>query len=151
MLYTNTKFVVPPNEQSDPNEYANDSRVHHKLKKDQNLLVALSWVVPSERRMFKLYHETLFVDSTESTNNEGRPLLTMGGYDSCGKMYKFLRSFLPNQRARSFRWIFFLVLLTMFSKNNIDKINVIISDGDDQEYHQIDHDINLLCPHVKRI
>ena len=142
---------MPPNEKVDANEYANHSRVHQNLKNDQNLLVALAWVVPSEQRMFKLYLETLFVDSTESTNNEERPLLTMGGCDSSEKMFTFLRAFLPNQRTWSFRWIFYHVLPTMFSKNTISKIKVIISDGDAQEYDQIDHAINLLCPHVERI
>jgi len=46
---------------------------------------------------------------------------------------------------------FFYVLPTMFSKTTISKIKVIISDGDAQEYHQIDHAINLLCPHVKEV
>jgi len=39
----------------------------------------------------------------------------------------------------------------MFSKNTISKIKAIIYYGDAQYCHQIDHAINLLCPHVKRI
>jgi len=67
MLYTNTEFVVPPNEKVDANEYTNHSRVlHQNLKNDQNLLVALALVVPSERLMFKVYPEELFVETTTS-------------------------------------------------------------------------------------
>ena len=96
-LYSNTKFIVPPNEQEDATKYASDSRVNRNLRNDQNLLVALAWVVPSERRLFRLFPETLFVDSVEDTNNEGRPLLTMSECDSNEKMFTFLRAFLPNQ------------------------------------------------------
>ena len=150
-LYSNTKFIVPPNEQEDATKYASDSRVNRNLRNDQNLLVALAWVVPSERCLFRLFPENLFVDSVEDANNEGRSLLTMSGCDSNGKMFTFLRAFLPNQRTWSFRWIFLHVLPTMFSKNIIDKIRVIISDGDSQEYQQIDVAINTFCPQIKRV
>ena len=150
-LYTNTKFIVPPNEQADASMYASDNRSNRNLSNEQNLLVALAWVVPSERRLFELFPETLFVDSVEDTNNEGRPLLTMSGCDSNGKMFTFLRAFLPNQRTWSFRWIFLHVLPTMFSKNTIGKIRVIISDGDSQEYQQIDVAIATFCPGIIRI
>jgi len=113
--------VVPSNEKLDTNKYANHSRVHHNLKNHQNLLVALAWVVPSGRRMFKLYPEALFVESTESTTNEGRPLLTMGGCDSSGKMFTFLREFLPNQRTWSLRWIFSMFCQRCFPKTPLAK------------------------------
>ena len=150
-LYSNTKFMIPPNEQEDASKYASDNRSNRNLTNEQNLLVALAWVVPSERRLFQLFPETLFVDSVEDTNNEGRPLLTMSGCDSNGKMFTFLRAFLPNQRTWSFRWIFLHVLPTMFSKETIGRIRVIISDGDSQEYQQIDVAISTFCPHVMRL
>ena len=150
-LYSNTKFVVPPREQLDASSYACDNRANRNLHNEQNLLVALTWVVPTERRLFTLFPETLFVDSVEDTNNEGRPLLTMSGCDSNGKMFTFLRAFLPNQRTWSFRWIFLHVLPTMFSKETIDRIRVIISDGDSQEYQQIDVAINTFCHQTLRV
>ena len=116
-LFSNTMFILPPNEQVDANNYALDNRCNCKLRSDQNLLIALAWVIPEERRMFELFPETLFVDSTEDTNNEGRPLFTMGGCTSNGKMFTFLRAFLPNQRSWAFRWMFLHVLPTMFTKN----------------------------------
>jgi len=113
--------------------------------------MALAWVVPSERRMLELYPDTLFVDATEDTNKEGRSLLTIGGCDSSGEMFTFLRAFLANQRNWSFRWIFMHVLPTMFSKNMYERIKVIISDGDSQEYQQIDAAIATFNPKIKRI
>ena len=150
-LFTNTMFILPPNEQVDAKNYALDNRCNCKLRSDQNLLIALAWVVPEERRMFELFPETLFVDSTEDTNNEGRPLFTMGGCTSEGKMFTFLRAFLPNQRSWAFRWLFIHVLPTMFSKNIYQKIRVIISDGDSQEFHQIDTAIIAFSPSIHRI
>ena len=114
-LFTNTEFIVPANERLDASNYALlDNISNRNLQKDQNLFMTLAWAVPSERRMLELYPDTLFVDATEDTNKEGRPLLTIGGCDSSGKMFTFLRSFLANQRSWSFRWIFMHVLPTMF-------------------------------------
>ena len=117
-LFTNTEFIVPANERLDASNYALDNRSNRNFQKNQNLFMVLAWVVPSERRMLELYPDTLFVDATEDTNKEGRPLLTIGGCDSSGKMFTFLRAFLANQRSWSFRWIFTHVLPTIFSKKH---------------------------------
>jgi len=109
-----------------------------EICKKINLFMAIAWVVPSERRMLELYHDTLCVDATEDTNKEGRPLLTIGGCDSSGRVFTFLRDFLANQRSWSFCRIVMHVFPTMFSKNIFERIKVIISDGDSQEYQQID-------------
>ena len=150
-LQSNTEFVVPPNEQEDANQYAIDSRTTRNLSKDQNLLVAIAWVIPNEGQLFHMFPETIFVDAVEDTNNEGRPLLTMSGCDSSNKMFNILRAFLPNQRAWSFRWIFNHVLPTMFSEQTLSNVKVIISDGDAQEYHQIDLAIKTFMPNVERV
>ena len=118
----------------DAEKYSCDTRASNNLTTDQNLLVAIAWCLPSEKRLFTLFPETIFVDVCEDTNNEGRPLFTMTGCDSDNKMYTFLRAFLPNQRTWGFRWIFCHVLPTMFSKKILDKIKIIISDGDSKEY-----------------
>jgi len=56
-------------EKLDVNEYANHKCIHHNLKNNQNLLVALAWVAPSERRIFTLYPETLFVETMKATTS----------------------------------------------------------------------------------
>ena len=150
-IFTNTNFVIPPNEQKDAYDYAIDNRRNRKLSDYQNLLVAIAWVIQSERRLFNLFPETVFVDCVEDTNNEGRPLFTMTGCDSDGKMFTLLRAFLPNQRTWGFRWIFCHVLPLMFTNETLDKINVIISDGDSKEYTQIDAAINLYAKNITRV
>jgi len=147
-LFMDTEIIVPANERLDTSNYALDNRSNRNLQNDQNLFMALAWVVPSERRMLELYPDTLFGDALEDTNKEG---LTIGGCDLSGKMFTFLRTFLANQRSWSFRWIFMQVLPTMFSKNIFERIKVIISDGDLQKYQQIDAAIATFNPKVKRI
>jgi len=124
-LFTNTEFIVLTNERLDASNYALDNRSNRNLQKDQNLFMALTLVVPSERRMLEVYPDTIFVDATEDTNKEGRTLLTIGGCDSSGQIFTFLRNFLANQRSWSFRWIFMHVLPTMFSNNIFERIKVI--------------------------
>lgn len=141
-LYSSSSFILPSNERKDAEEFSRDNRFNRQLSNEQILLVAIAWVIPKERRLFKLFPETIFVDVVEDTNKEGRPLLTITGCDGDGKMYTLLRAFLPNQRAWAFRWVFSHVLLTMFSRQTLSKVQIIISDGDAQEYHQIDNMIN---------
>ena len=150
-LYSNTSFVIPPNERRDAVEFTEDNRSNRNLTNEQHLLVAIAWVLPSEKRLFMLFPEAIFVDVVEDTNNEGRPLLTMTGCDGDGKMYTFLRAFLPNQRAWGFRWVFSHVLMTMFPRETLAKIQIIISDGDAQEYHQIDNLINQYLGNIVRV
>ena len=150
-IFSNTNFIIPPNEQKDANDYAISNRNNRKLSDEQNLLVAVAWVIKSERRLFDLFPETVFVDCVEDTNNEGRPLLTMTGCDSDGKMFTFLRALLPNQRTWGFRWIFSHVLPTMFGSDTLKKINIIMSDGDSKEYTQIDSAIHLYASNITRV
>ena len=150
-IQTNTQFEVSPQELIDANQYAFETRQSHNLSNEQNLMVGIACVIPNERRLFHLYPETIFVDCVEDTNNEGRPLLTMAGCDSSNKMFTILRAFLPNQRSWVFGWIFNHVLPTMYSRDTLNNVKVILSDGDSQEYHQIDIAINRFMPDVERV
>ena len=69
----------------------------------QILLMSIAWVTPFEKRLFYLFPEVLYCDVICGTNNENRPLFTVTGKDSSGKMFTFFRAFLPNQKQWSFR------------------------------------------------
>ena len=97
-----------------------------------------------------MFPEVITVDCTADTNNEARPLLTMAGKDSYGRMFIFLRAFLPNERNWGFRWIFSIVLPNFFHQTILSRIRLIISDGDAQECTSIDNAVNLYFPQVKR-
>ena len=78
------------------------------------------------------------MDTVNDTNKYKRPLLTISGKDSFSKMFIILRAFLPNERAWVFRWIFTIVLPTLFPRYLLSQVKAIITDGCPQEFMQID-------------
>lgn len=61
-----------------------------KIKKEDTVLVAVAWILPREMKQFYLCPEVIHVDTTSGTNDEGRPLLTIHGKNSRGKMFPIL-------------------------------------------------------------
>ena len=98
-----------------------------------------------------MFPEVIAVDTTNDTNNESRPLLTMTGKDSNGKMFTFLRAFLPNEKGWVSRWVFSVVFPKLFGNTILSRIKVIITDGDSQEFNQLDNTIGEFMPHVYRV
>ena len=93
-----------------------------------------------EQKIFYHFLEVICVDTVSNTNKDKRPLLTISGRDSYGKMFMILRDFLPNERAWVFRWIFSIVMPTLFPLYILSKVKTIITDGCPQEFMQIDID-----------
>ena len=87
----------------------------------------------------------------KSTNNEKRPLFTMYGKTTHGKILTFMRVFLPYEKTCIFRWIFCVALPQLFGKPTVDQIKIIISDGDSQEIQQLDNAISLFLPTILRV
>ena len=75
----------------------------------------------------------------------------MGGKNSNGKMFIFIRAYLAHERGWIFRWIFSIVLPKMFNKNTLSISKLIISDGDLQEYSQIDNASKKYFPNFLRL
>ena len=97
--------------------------------------MGFAWVIPSELRLFEAFPNVIMVDTVEKTNNKERPLLTVGGKDFNGKIFIFLRCFMPNQQSWIFRWIFSVVIMPSFTKKILEKVHIIISDGDSQFFY----------------
>ena len=110
--------------------------------------MSIAWAIPCERRLFEMFPEVIVFDTTNKTNNESRLLLTMAGKDSNGKMFTFLRAFLPNEKGWVFRWVFSIVFPQLFGNIILKLIQVIITDGDSQEYNQLDNVISEFMPHA---
>ena len=72
----------------------------------------------------------------------------MGGKDSNGKMLIFLRAYLPHEKGWIFRWLFSIVLPKMYSNTVLQRIWLVISDGDTQEYNQLDNAIQKYFPRI---
>ena len=130
--------------------YAISHSTHLNLQKEQSLMISICWVTQFEKRQFHLFPRTLFVDCTSDTNKEKRPLFTISARDSNGKMFTVLRAFFPNEKTWAFRWIFSTVLPLCFPVTVLDKIVYICSDGDSQEFSQIDAAITKYFPRVTR-
>ena len=138
-------------EKAEIDKFVSDTRLAFNVQPHQKLLMAIAWVIPCEKRLFEMFPQVVLVDTTNDTNNEGRPLLTMTGKDSNGKMFTFLRAFLPNEKGWVFRWIFSVVIPQLFGITILNRIQVIITDGDSQEYGQLDNAISEFMPHITRV
>jgi hypothetical protein len=80
-------------------KYSAETRVALNASDDQDVLIALIWALPEGKRLFRAFPEVLLVDGTHKTNNERKPLLTMGLKDGMGKFHVCLRVWAPNERA----------------------------------------------------
>ena len=75
---------------------------------EHKYVMVFSWVIPKEIELVHPFPEVMTVETVASTNIENRPLLTIGGKDSNGRMFIILRAFLPHDEVGCFAG--FLVL-----------------------------------------
>ena len=99
-------------DESDENEMItmSNARINSiKMNHDQDLLLALAWVIPEELHLAYLYPEVIMVDVVCGVNKEQLPLLTITGITRFNIVFNVLREYLPNQRRWMFKWIFSIV------------------------------------------
>ena len=125
---------LPPDEKLDLEKFVNGHCNILHVGKEKALFIGLAWVLPMEQKKFHHFPEVICVDTVSHTNKDKRPLLTISGRDSYGKMFMILRDFLPNERAWVFRWIFSIVMPTLFPLYILSKVKTIITDGCPQEF-----------------
>ena len=155
---TNSNNIIPNfirhaknKEKKEIRDYCIKHRDIMDLNSAQHLMIAIAWVLPKEKRLFNLYPEVLFIDITSDTNKEKRPLLTVTAKTALGSMFTIMRAFLPNEKTWIFRWLFSIVIPFSFPKSTLDRVRVIITDGDSQEYTQLDNAIKLHLNQVHRL
>ena len=111
-------YVKPLNlsttDEVDISKYVHEIRTGLDVMENQDLMIGLAWVLPIKKQFFTLFPEVIYVDVIKDTNKDDRPLLTVTGKDSNGKMYTFLRAFLPNERQWVYRWVFFSCFPNIF-------------------------------------
>jgi hypothetical protein len=152
---TYVKSSLPPDGMYGKDVLSEEALQHRKILDEFGLgstriLLGAAWVDEYSWREFLRYPECLFVDTTHGTNNESRPLLQMVGRDSNGKAYTVLRIFMPNETASFYRWVFLEALPLLLGESNLSKINLILSDGDSQEFNAIDEGIFKFFKNAKR-
>ena len=142
-----TKHIVGTDEgvaTVDMLKYAAESRIAMQANDDQDVLLALVWITPSGLQLFRAYPEVMFIDSTHGTNDEKRPLVTIGVCDGDMKMHVVIRAIVPNERAWLFRWLFQTAIPSMVGRKYCTLVNLVLSDGDSQEISQLDSAISMV-------
>lgn len=129
---------------------ANQHRNARSLNDDQEMMVAVAYVTPDELRQFQLFHSVLHIDATADTNKEGRPLVTVSSKDSNGKMFIVMRSYLPNEQAWVYQWLFQTVFPALLGNSYLNDVKMIMTDGDFQEISQLEAAISNHFPRVFR-
>ena len=120
-------------------KYARESRISVNADSAQDVLLAIVWVLPQGKQLFRAYPaEVMFIDGTHKTNKENRPLITMGIKDCRGKMQIILRAFVPNERAWLFCWLFQVATPSLLGHVACESVQLQITDGDSQEMSQLD-------------
>jgi hypothetical protein len=103
------------------------------------VLLACLWVIPQALRMFKTNPHVLCIDGTFNTNNEEKVLITFSIRDGNGKMHVIACSFVPNEPAWMFCWLFQVALPSLFGNDVLLFVKICITDGDLQETSQLDY------------
>jgi hypothetical protein len=73
------------------------------------------------------------------------------GKDADAKIFVLLRIFLCNECAWQFRWCFSHVLPLVVGKETVARVRLIITDGDWNEYTQMDYAIERSFPNAQRV
>jgi hypothetical protein len=119
-----------------------------RLKVGQKILLAVAWVREDEKRLFELFPEVLMVDVTYGTNNEGRPLLVSAAFDKDMKSFTPLRAFLPSECRWVFRWMWGTAIPTLLGRDNLLRVQLVLSDGDMNIYVPFDELRDEFYPHA---
>ena len=125
---------------------------HHEraIPKEQEMMVALAFVLPMELRQFSLFPYVIFIDATEDSNKEGQPLIMICGKDSNGKMFTVLRCLLPSQKSWAYCWFFHTAIPALIPKATLDHMRLAFTDGDSQEIGQLEDAMVRYYPNVRR-
>jgi hypothetical protein len=59
---------------------------------DQDVMIALAWCLPGEKRLVSAYPELMFVDGVCNVSNEGRPLVVFAVKTALGKTVPVIRA-----------------------------------------------------------
>jgi hypothetical protein len=118
-------------------DYLHSKRTRDGLSDEEPLLLGVIWVTADERSLFEKFPNVIKIDTTFGTNEQGLPLVTITGKTANNEVFVIARGNLPNERAFVFKWIFDEALPALFPSQVLNRVKLIISDGDSQEINQI--------------
>ena len=77
--------------------------------------------------------------------------MTVTVKDRYGKMCIVLRSYVPNEKKWTFRWLFSNVFPLLLPRLLLSQINIVISDGDSSKCNEIDNALKHVISNVLRV
>jgi hypothetical protein len=128
-----------------------DHRRELKVDDSKEMMVGIAYAMPFELDQFALFHVSLHIDATSDTNKEGRPLVTVTSKDSYGRMFFVLRAFLPSEQSWAYKWLFHTVFPVLIGKEVLNKVSIVVTDGDSQEITQLEDAVKKHFPSVYRL
>jgi hypothetical protein len=142
---------VDADEEKEMLRIVEDHRRELKIQDTQEMMVGIAYGMPFELEQFELFHVSMHIDATADSNKEGRPLVTVTSKDSFGHMFFVLRAFLPSEQSWAYKWLFQTVFPALIGKDVLNKINIVVTDGDSQEITQLESAVSKYCPNVYRL
>jgi hypothetical protein len=142
---------VTSSDDQDMLQIVNDHRRELKIADSKEMMVGIAYGMPYELEQFGLFHVSLHIDATADTNKEGRPLVTVTSKDSYGRMFFVLRAFLPCEQSWAYKWLFHTVFPVLIGTEVLNKVSIVVTDGDSQEITQLEDAVNKFFPKVYRI
>jgi hypothetical protein len=73
-------------------------------------------------------------EQTFGTNSEGRPLAVTASFDAFLKTFTPIRAFLPSECQWVFQWLWTTAIPALLGKENISRIQLMLTDGDPKIY-----------------
>jgi hypothetical protein len=62
-----------------------------------------------------------------------------------------LHAFLPSEQSWAYKWLFQTVFPVLIGKEVLNKLSIVVIDGDSQEITQLEESVNKFFPNVYRI
>jgi hypothetical protein len=91
-----------------------------------------------------------FLDGTHKTNKEDWELIVFSIQDMNGKQHVVMSCWAPNTRAWLFNWLFQTAVPAIMGTRSCTEVRLVITDGDSQEFNQLDVAIQKLFINAKR-
>ncbi|CAJ1938754.1 unnamed protein product, partial [Cylindrotheca closterium] len=100
------------------------------LDTGREALIAVSFVSKKQRRFFEMFPECLGMDVTHGTNAEKRPLFRLVGRTASNENIPLMTAYLPSLCDWVFHWLFDDAMPTLFEKENVAKLRLMMTDKD---------------------
>jgi hypothetical protein len=113
---------------------AMETREALQVKDSDQIHLAVAWVCDEEKRLFMLFPEVTFWDTTQKTNREKRPIFLAAGKDSWNKKFTYLRAFMPSECTWLITWLYKTAMPTLLGASVLKETNLPLTDGDKNEH-----------------